>query len=132
MKMEPQHWDELPNFAPHEFDSPDCPGSHELMDYDFMHMLQKARIFAGRAFVITSGYRTPSYHRRLGAQGYPISKNSSHLIGHAADIQVQSATDRAYILAGLLDAGFERIGIGKTFIHVDNDELKRSPCIWLY
>jgi uncharacterized protein YcbK (DUF882 family) len=95
-------------------------------------MLQRARIFAGRAFVITSGYRTPSYHRRLGAQGYPISKNSSHLIGHAADIQVQSATDRAYILAGLLDAGFERIGIGKTFIHVDNDELKRSPCIWLY
>ena len=132
MKMEPQHWDDLVNFAPYEFDSPDLPGSHENMDYDFMQMLQKARLFSARPFVITSGYRTPSYHRRLGAQGYPISKNSSHLLGQAADIRCDTATDRAHILAGLLDAGFERIGIGKTFIHVDNDQLKRSPCIWLY
>lgn len=132
MKMEPHHWDELPNFAPHEFDSPDCKGSHEQMDRDFMDMLQRARIYAGRAFVISSGFRTPSYHRRLGAQGYPISKNSSHLDGQAADIEVTNATDRAFILAGLLDAGFERIGLGRGFIHVDNSQLKRSPCIWLY
>ena len=132
MKMETHHWDELPNFSPHEFDSPDCPGSHEFMDYDFMQMLQRARTYAGRAFVISSGFRTPSYHRRLGAQGYPISKNSSHLQGLAADIEVKSSADRAYILAGLLEAGFERIGIGKTFIHCDSDPTKRSRVIWTY
>lgn len=130
--MTREDWDQLPNFAPHEFDSPDLPGSSENMDLDFMLMLQRARTFAGRAFVITSGYRTPTYHRRLGAQGYPTARNSAHLKGYAADIAVTNGEDRAYILAGLLDAGIERIGISRTFIHADADPTKPSPCVWIY
>lgn len=125
-------WDQLPNFAPHEFDSPDQPGSSENMDPDFLADLQRARTFSGVAYVITSGFRTASYHRRLGAQGYPTARNSAHLRGLAADIAASDSTSRAYILAGLIEAGFERIGVASTFIHVDADPTKRSPCVWLY
>lgn len=125
-------WDDLPNFAPHEFDSPDQLGSSENMDPDFLKDLQRARTYSGVAYVITSGFRTASYHRRLGAQGYPTTRNSAHLLGLAADIAASDSTTRAYILAGLIEAGFERIGIGQTFIHVDQHPTKKRPSVWVY
>lgn len=125
-------WDSFPNFAPHEFSSPDQPGSAENMDPDFLADLQRARTFSGVPYVITSGFRTASYHRRLGAQGYPTARNSAHLLGLAVDIAATDSTTRAYILAGLIEAGFERIGIGQTFIHVDQHPTKKSPSVWIY
>lgn len=110
-----------------EFDSPDRPGSGErYMDREFLDMLDYARDVAKLKFVITSGYRTPTHNRKVGGVS-----NSSHLIGRAADIKCSHVGKRYKIVASLLEAGFVRIGIARTFIHVDNDDLK-PPAIWLY
>lgn len=56
---------------------------------------------------------------------------SSHCKGIAVDIGVSNHQQRLYIVAALISVGFRRIGVGKTFIHVDDDESK-VPSMWLY
>jgi uncharacterized protein len=57
---------------------------------------------------------------------------SSHLTGHAVDIAVVSVGERFKVLKAMLDAGFERLGIGRDFIHADVDPAKPSGVAWLY
>ena len=57
---------------------------------------------------------------------------SSHLIGKAADIAISNSQERWAVLTALQDAGFSRLGVAKTFIHVDSDEAKSSNVIWTY
>jgi hypothetical protein len=103
-------------FNYHEFDSPDAIGSGEqMMDEVFLEMLDKARHLAGIPFHINSGYRSPDHNRKVGA-----------------DIHCVDSRSRAYILGGLIDAGFNRIGIASTFIHVDDDPSKDADVVWLY
>lgn len=110
-----------------EFDSPDEPGSGQYMDDRFLEMLDNARHLAGIPFIINSGFRTPSANQ--DCKGLP---NSSHLDGYAADIRCVTSRDRAWIIGALLEAGFTRIGIGETFIHVDNDPTKPEEVMWHY
>ena len=119
-------------FSINEFDSPDLSNSGVNMDSEFLQMLDVARGIAGIPFKISSGYRTDEYNQSLSARGYSASPNSSHLRGEAADIVCKSSADRWTILTALQEAGFRRIGIAKTFIHVDNDSSKSEEVIWLY
>ena len=115
-----------------EFDSPDEVGSGSNMDATFLEMLDDARGWAGIPFKITSGFRTPSHNAYVGGvQAGLKSKGSSHLFGYAADIACNNSADREIILAAVIEAGFRRIGIANTFIHVDNDPDK-NPAVWLY
>jgi uncharacterized protein YcbK (DUF882 family) len=97
------------------------------MDGNFLDQLDKARGYAGTSFVISSGYRCPAHNKAVGG-----SETSSHLKGLAADIVVKNSGQRYKILSGLIKAGFNRIGIGSTFIHADTDYLKTLDVIWLY
>jgi hypothetical protein len=115
-----------------EFDSPDEPGSGHYMDQEFLDMLDDARTVAGIPFVITSGYRTQDYHDELTRRGYKTAQNSAHLKGCAADIAATTSRDRFLIITALLEVGFDRIGIGEDFIHVDNDWEKNCALCWLY
>ena len=118
---------ELQYFRLTEFDSPDEPNSGRRMCGDFLFMLDEARDIAQVPFRITSGVRSISHNKAVGG-----TENSSHLRGKAADIACTDSYDRFRIVAALLAVGFNRIGIGETFIHVDNDEIK-TPCrVWLY
>lgn len=114
-------------FTPTEFDSADLPGSGERMDPDFIGRLDFARALAGIPFRITSGYRTPEHNKDAGG-----SPTSSHLVGLAADISARTNRHRWEIVSALIAAGFTRIGIAKTFIHVDQDPAKNHSRIWLY
>jgi len=116
----------MQNFKIEEFDSPDLKGSGYEMDQDFLTMLDIARNRAGTPFIINSGYRTEEHNDSLNA-----SKTSSHLKGVAADISCKNSMKRRVILKSLFDVGFTRIGIARTFIHVDNDKTK-PDAIWLY
>ena len=123
---------DLKYFKLSEFDSPDEVGSGSNMDATFLEMLDDARGWAGIPFKITSGFRTPSHNAYVGGvQAGLKSKGSSHLFGYAADIACNNSSDREIILNALIEAGFRRIGIAKTFIHVDNDPDK-NPAVWLY
>jgi len=115
-----------------EFDSPDQPGSGEMMDLDFLSMLDESRDVAGIPFVITSGFRTVAHNKKLIKQGYSASRNSSHLLGLAADIKCSDSRSRYIILDALNEVGFTRIGIAPNFIHVDLDINKPQHRIWVY
>ncbi len=118
-------------FTHSEFDSPGEPGSGKNMRHEFLEMLDFAREEAGIPFKITSGFRTNAYNKDLIDRGYQASKNSSHLKGCAADIACGNSEKRSIMVRALVNVGFTRIGISKTFIHVDNDQTK-SDAIWLY
>lgn len=121
------------HFELSEFDSPDEIGSGKAMDSNFLDMLDDARGIAGIPFTITSGFRTPSHNAYVGGvQAGLKSKGSSHLFGYAADIAAPTSRQKYIIIDSLLKAGFNRIGVGKTFIHVDNDPDKDPDVIWTY
>lgn len=110
-----------------EFDSPDLPNSASNMDASFLYQLTEARLLSKVPFKINSGFRTKARNAKAGG-----TKDSSHTTGHAADIRAVTSSERSEILNALLSAGFTRIGIGNTFIHVDNDPLKPQNVIWHY
>ena len=119
-------------FTLDEFDSPDAEGSGSMMDQGFLDLLDECRDLAGIPFVVTSGFRTVQYNRILIDTGYSASKNSSHLLGLAADIRVRTSSERWIILDALLEVGITRIGIGNNFIHCDIDSFKQNHVIWTY
>ncbi len=103
-----------------------CCGEVKI-DQEMVNMLDYARRIAKTPFSINSGYRCPKHNAEVGGK-----ETSSHLKGYAVDIKVTSMRSRFKILSALMDAGFERIGIAKTFIHVDNDPDKGPEVIWMY
>lgn len=121
------NWNNYLNFTRDEFDSPDEPGSGDKMNPDFMEALQEARSRAAIPFKINSGYRTDAHNKRVGGK-----YNSSHLTGLAADIAVHNDAERFAIVYALLSVGFDRIGVGKGFIHVDLDTSKNDKRMWVY
>lgn len=121
-------WEKVKFFTPNEFDSPDLKGSGErFMKSSTILKLDRARQLAKIPFHIRSGYRTPSHNKRVG--GTP---ESSHITGYAVDIAVSTNLQRFKIVTALLSAGFTRIGIGKTFVHADDDPSKPEGVIWHY
>jgi len=119
---------DLQYFRLEEFDSPDEPGSGRRMCGDFLFMLDEARDIARVPFRITSGVRSVSHNKAVGG-----TENSSHLRGKAADIACTDSATRFRIVAALLAVGFNRVGIGASFIHCDNDdEIKTPGVVWLY
>ena len=116
-----------------EFDSPDEVGSAEKnMSHTFLIKLDEARHAAGIPCKITSGFRTQAYHDDLTKRGYKTSKTSAHLKGLAADISVKDSRSRWVVINSLMLAGFTRIGIADTFIHVDLSKVKTQKCVWTY
>lgn len=119
-------------FRYHEFDSPDVQGSGQMMDKAFLDMLDFAREIYGKPMEITSGFRTEEYNQDLKKRGYKASEKSSHLKGLAVDIACTTSADRWDMVDSLIKAGFNRLGIADTFIHVDCDPDKPAFVIWTY
>jgi len=122
----------LKHFDFEEFDCPTLEGSGlptsdgGKMCIDFLKKLDEAREIANVPFVITSGYRTPQHNLDVGG-----IVGSSHCKGLAVDIACNNSGDRVKILTALIQVGFRRIGIHKSFIHSDLDHDKPNA-LWLY
>lgn len=114
-------------FSNSDFQSATPTCQMEDMDEQFMHRLDTARGLAGIPFVVNSAYRTESYEKSQGRDG-----SSSHTKGLAVDIKAETSRTRYLIIKALLDAGFNRLGVGETFIHVDFDQDKDRNVIWNY
>ena len=105
-----------------------CPCCHSGgLVPDFREKLNKAREIAGIPFILNSAFRCEAHNAEVGG-----SETSSHMAGLAVDIKCTDAWTRWKMLSALLAEGFNRIGIGKTFIHVDDDLTKPSGVVWLY
>lgn len=96
------------------------------MDPAFLDKLLLAQKIYGQKFKINSAFRSLAWEKEKGRNG-----RSSHCKGIAVDIGVANHQQRLYILVALLSVGFRRVGIAKTFIHVDDDDSK-VPSLWLY
>lgn len=101
-----------PHFSSHEFRCKD--GTEHPIDPRLIAMLEEIREHFDAPVVITSGYRSPTYNRRVGG-----AKNSYHVRGMAADIQVRGVAP-ARVFAWC-DEHFATGGVGKynSFTHVD-------------
>lgn len=106
-----------------------CDGKNcfDKINKKSLERLDYAREFADVPFTITSSWRSKSHNMEVG--GKP---NSAHLRGTAFDISCMSSYQRMQIVKGLLDAGFTRIGIAKSFIHADDDAESPQQVMWLY
>ena len=110
-----------PSFTVREFRCRD--GSDVVMiDESLVVLLQCIREHFGKPITITSGYRTATHNTAVGG-----AKSSQHLLGRAADIQVQgvSVEDVAAYAESLMPAwggvGRYPVKAGRTkgWVHVD-------------
>lgn len=114
-------------FELHEFDSPDKIGSGKNMKQSTLLLLDECREEAGVPFYINSGFRTIKHNIKVGGV-----YGSSHTKGYAVDISCNNSFNRSKIVKAALKVGFNRIGISKDFIHLDNDPMKPKNVIWTY
>lgn len=114
-------------FTQADFQNAVPPCRIEDMDEHTMRQFDQAREFAGVPFVVNSAFRTKEHELSRGRDG-----TSSHTTGKAMDIRARNSRERYHILRGLMEAGFERIGIANTFIHADLDDEKDDQVIWFY
>lgn len=105
--------------------SPSC--TINQMDPAFLSLLDVVREVAGIPLVLNCAYRSVAYEKRKGRSG-----NSAHTRGRAVDIRCNTAANRYKIVAAALECGITRIGIGKTFVHLDNDTTLAQRVIWDY
>ena len=117
----------LEYFKLKEFMCP-CGCNKNDMKLDFLLMLDEARSYSQTSYVINSAFRCQDHNDSLAMS----KKTSSHVKGCAADIHCPDSRKRALILGGLIEAGFTRLGIGQTFIHVDDDSDKVQGVVWVY
>ena len=117
---------DLTNFNIIEFDSPDKPGSGSKMDRDFLIILDKIRADFGKPLKVNSGFRTKKHNAIVGGR-----VGSSHLKGLAVDLHCNNSGDRTLLLKAIYKNGIKRVGVAKTFMHIDTDTNKGAAC-WLY
>ena len=121
-----------------EFDSPDEKVSGKNMNPVFLDFIDELRSRCNFPFKVTSGYRTKAYHQSLTNRGNHTIKNSAHLKGLAADIAISDSVKRALFVGHALQLVHElglpfRVGIKKdSFCHIDIDEEKTNPRLWIY
>lgn len=93
-----------------------------------MLRLEATRVLADIPFIIRSGYRCELHN---ASQPQAVS-GSAHTTGHAADIAAPDSATRFKIIFAAQRAGFTRIGIHPSFIHLDNDPGKPQEVAWMY
>lgn len=116
----------IKHFSPSEFT---CNGveCYDLMSDDLLIKLDLARTIADIPFHINSSYRDKETNERVGGK-----TNSAHTRGTAVDISCANSSNRYKIIEAAMAAGFTRIGVAKTFVHIDCDEDLPNCVIWTY
>jgi zinc D-Ala-D-Ala carboxypeptidase len=128
----PPAWDTMRHFTPREF-ACKCDNLCDhapAISMETVSKLEKIRDLLGRPVTILSGTRCEKHNRKVGGK-----QLSAHLpkdgVSHAADILCKSAEFRFAFLTAALPL-FNRVGIGRDFIHVDDDPELPSNMVWVY
>lgn len=117
----------LKYFTEHEFRTATPSCRLDECCEESLERLDLARELARTPFIINSAYRTRHYELSKGRSG-----NSAHTLGRAFDIRCHDSAQRWRIVNACIAAGFSRIGIAPTFIHVDDAISLPTYRIWLY
>ncbi len=92
-----------------------------------VYKLQQVRDIYGKPIVITSGLRCIEWNKKQGGK-----ENSAHITGLAVDVKCISSRNRFVLMKAFISNGFRRIGLTRNFIHVDNDNEKPNPVLFMY
>ena len=114
-------------FSPSEFRRCTPPCDITDMKAAFLARMDDVREAAGIPLVLNSAYRSVEYEKKHGRPG-----TSSHCKGLALDIRCNSYANRWKIVTAAIRCGVTRIGIGKTYVHLDMDPEKQQGVIWDY
>jgi zinc D-Ala-D-Ala carboxypeptidase len=125
-------WQGIQHFVPKEFTCK-CNGycDHSVVIApETVAKLEQVRERIGKPVTITSGTRCERYNRMVrGTLGSAhVPRNG---VSHAADVRCPDSEYRFAFLAAALPL-FHRIGVGKDFIHVDDDPDQPANVMWLY
>ena len=100
-------------------------GKDDIKD-DLAVKVQLVRDLIKRPIRINSGIRCAQHNANTKAK-----PTSSHVDGWAADLGYSGSAERYELLKAAMEV-FDRVGIAKTFIHVDVDPNKSPRVVWLY
>jgi hypothetical protein len=100
-----------------------------LMDVSLIKKLDLAQRYAEAPFRILAGYKCPDCERSL-EESTSCPGMISHRDGLAVDIAIEDDQHRATVLFSLLQAGFNRIGLGRDSVHVDVDKRFTPRVAW--
>ena len=104
-----------------------CGCGFDAVSPELIHLLESIREEYGKPMRITSGCRCPDYNASVGGVS-----NSAHTRGSAADIAVNGGLDRRKLVDCAVMLWASGIGVAKTFIHCDVDDVLPRPSIWSY
>jgi zinc D-Ala-D-Ala carboxypeptidase len=102
-----------------------CGCGLDSMNLFTIQKLQSARDLTGIAFFVVSGIRCATHNAASG--GRP---NSAHLRGHAVDLACANDHIR-YLMLKELILHFDRLEVGRTWIHIDDDPTLLHEVIFL-
>ncbi len=124
-------WSAIRYFKPRDFTCR-CEGlcGHpDVISRDLVAKLDKIQDLIGIPVTVVSGSRCEKFNRKSGGR-----ERSAHTIkggvSHAADIRCPDAAFRFSFLTAALPL-FKRIGMGKDYLHVDDDPELPANVIWL-
>jgi len=104
-----------------------CPESKHLHLYPgLLEALERLRELIRRPLPIISGYRSPSYNRKVGG-----ARASRHLAGAAVDIPLGLATVGQAVAAGFVGIGTEHDAGGRLWVR-HADLRPGGPARWHY
>ena len=125
-------WNDIKHFTPREFTCK-CDGLCDhpvVISLELVAKLDSIRDSMGRSIGITSGTRCERHNQRVGGK-----RRSAHTpkngVSHAVDVHCPDSAFRYAFLKSALPL-FNRIGIAKSFIHVDDDPELPGNVIWVY
>lgn len=106
-----------------------CTAESFIVNPELIAWLNDIRAFTARPVIVNSGYRCHAHNQQVGG-----SLTSSHLTGHAVDIQCSTSRYRAKLIEAIYATRgpITRVGIAENFIHIDNDTAKLNGMLWLY
>ena len=97
-----------------------------------LYMFDRIREAYGKPMIVSSGCRCGSHNAKVHG-----SVNSAHLpaedgLCYAMDIKCTNSVDRFNLVKSALSIGATRIGIAKTFVHVDFSPHLDQTVMWVY
>lgn len=99
---------------------------------EFIKKLQAARTVAMVQFTIVSGCRCPDHNYRVGGKDTSDHVATEGMQCAGADIQCYDSISRLRIISAAIIAGFTRIGIANSFIHLGMREGNPENVMWVY
>lgn len=98
----------------------------KVVTTDLLSKLNQLREKFGGPIIVNDALRCARHNAEVGGVN-----DSEHMTGQAADLRVDNSTDRLKLVKAAVEI-FNRVGVGKTFLHVGVSPSLGQDVMWLY